>query len=89
MIKDIKLINPIPREYYLEYIEENQNVLNITTDCKDIIEVIVSQIYDDFESRVCKNCEYYDSKYNICDALNLVLPEEFGCNKFQRVEDKD
>ena len=54
----------------------------------------ISDIYDDFESRTCENCRYYNSKYEYCDNSNSVcnhlvvdIDKDFGCNKFERREE--
>jgi hypothetical protein len=47
---------------------------------------IINEIYDDFESRVCKNCFYYFEGTCVCDESPLVteiVDENYGCNKFK------
>ena len=60
---------------------------------KNQYDVQVDKIYDDFESRICKNCEYWN-KYDECEKIyyhdNLAnreyieTNEDFSCNKFER-----
>ena len=52
---------------------------------------IIKEIYDDFESRVCKNCFYYFEETCVCDESPLVteiVDENYGCNKFKRKRDE-
>lgn len=61
-----------------------------------MIRNIVDSIYNDFESRVCKNCKFYNSFTLICHSIdehclsngkaNLVVPPGFGCNHFNPKE---
>ena len=51
----------------------------------------IDEIYDDFESRVCKNCFYYFEETCVCDESPLVteiVDENYGCNKFKRRENE-
>lgn len=54
------------------------------------IEEVVNKIYDDFESRVCKNCKFYDKEDFLCnvipesdswimDALDRAVPNAQFC----------
>jgi len=58
---------------------------------------VIDKIYDEFESRICKNCKYYSSNEllrGICKNFQLKLKtlglhfvpqsEDFGCNKFEK-----
>ena len=57
----------------------------------DSAERIIKEIYDDFESRVCKNCFYYFEETCVCDESPLVteiVDENYGCNKFKRRENE-
>lgn len=50
--------------------------------------VIVDMIYDDFESRVCGNCEHIEQTCDILLAFNksqavALVNSNFGCNKFK------
>ena len=60
----------------------------------------IDDIYNDFESRVCENCEHSDSKtirngVILCKMrisyINISwkyqVRKDFGCNKFKRKED--
>jgi len=63
---------------------------------------IVNEIYDDFESKVCTNCEYHNGKLMICENYSnnrmkdggvstekgsyLMADNDFGCNKFERID---
>jgi len=61
---------------------------------KNIIKVI-DVIFDDFESRVCKNCKYdwcgcdvQNAIFRISELNDMEMPnlDDFGCNKFERKE---
>lgn len=60
--------------------------------CRSEIYEHINKIYDDFESRTCENCIYYNDmneSSGLCE--NMALPElgvdkDFGCNKFSRKE---
>ena len=72
-------------------------ILAITADIKL---ALIDKIYDDFESRVCEHCKYYNpNNYDIkegiadvwiaCDKLYIeerdgVSLDGFGCNRFER-----
>lgn len=66
------------------------------------LEVLIGRIYDDFESRVCGNCKYYNTEFNHCEEIeynrwqdydgsdcmeNLQTKPTFGCNKFEGGKD--
>ncbi len=68
---------------------------------KDNIFKLINRIYDDFESRVCKNCKYYNPAHKVCENRKNIQPFEidnkyvniftdgnFGCNRFERKEDE-
>lgn len=49
---------------------------------------VVDKIYDDFESRICENCKFYEKNPNICCNSNSrlwaeVVDNNFGCNQFE------
>jgi hypothetical protein len=55
----------------------------------------IDEIFDDFESRICENCNGYDSGYcnkknsvETIDGLGVIafieVSKDFGCNKFAR-----
>lgn len=54
----------------------------------------VNRCWEEFESRICKNCKYgsgvRSSRYNRdidathCSILNQKVAPDFGCNKFKR-----
>ena len=64
------------------------------------MEETLNEVYDDFESRLCKNCKwyiydtYFDSEHKDCAANNQAQsvvsfpPEDFGCNKFTRKDNE-
>jgi hypothetical protein len=72
---------------------------------KKDVEELVNMIYNDFENRICKNCEFFyiDHEFNRpvsrCElgcAETLIgagfqkVSENFGCNKFKkRIKDED
>ena len=54
-------------------------------------ENLVNKIFDDFESRVCKNCKFFvmDNYGKYCEKFNgednpCDIREDFGCNRFER-----
>ena len=60
-------------------------------------DVLVNKIYDDFNSRTCENCKYYERNVPLYgehegSCLNYIVVErdfgtviaDFGCNKFVR-----
>ena len=60
---------------------------------------IVNKIYDDFESRICKNCKWsniasakdcLECKFGIDDnslsSYHQMVNKDFGCNKFTAKE---
>lgn len=65
---------------------------------------MINEIHDDFESRTCENCKYYDrdglcnggwymtndvySSDSIVPNPELYTKEDFGCNKFEPKEQK-
>ena len=58
---------------------------------KNLVNIHINQIYDDFENRICKNCLFY--KDNICcngDSYLRAEPvdEDFGCVLFKRRENE-
>lgn len=67
--------------------EDNIKFIEVKT-VKDAIDTC----YDDFESRVCRNCkhvlyieetnEYMCNNQNIC--LGLIVDKDFGCNRFEK-----
>jgi len=61
---------------------------NMTTDLKMID--LIDEIFDDFESRTCENCVYFD-RIGACSnnesiAYDCLSVDDFGCNKFERKE---
>ena len=57
--------------------------------------IIIEEIFDDFESRVCKNCKHFTSfgkkmGIGICSNFtkNINVANDFGCNRFERREDE-
>ena len=69
--------------------------------CDDTtLKEFIEDIYDDFESRVCKNCKFYiesidDKESEMVDMITgcsqiyietnyLYSLKDFGCNKFER-----
>jgi len=59
---------------------------------RELVYEIIDKIYDDFENRICRNCEHYIidaggiQEWNTCDALHQVTKPDFGCNKFKEKE---
>jgi len=62
--------------------------------CEDSFENIVDEVYNDFESRICKNCKYFIKikKRLLCShPINydyIITDENFGCNRFERKENE-
>jgi len=59
---------------------------------RGIARQLVKEIYDDFESRICKNCKYYEEYPSVCCNADSplcagVTKEDFGCNEFEIRED--
>jgi len=64
----------------------------------DLVEVdeLISQIYNDFENRLCKNCKWkhkgqYEDEFWCVNPKNSIIAEDgmfvtedFGCNRFER-----
>ena len=64
------------------------------------LEYFIDEIYDDFESRVCKNCKYFNEDEGCTNELNtlkfkdmfgkweeplyLENMKNFGCNRFEK-----
>ena len=57
--------------------------------------IVVEEIYNDFEGRVCENCEYHHNYHedtasidgcndSYCNRIGINTPSYFGCNKFKR-----
>lgn len=54
---------------------------------------LIQSIYDDFESRTCENCKFYEEVYNEkgrkthtimqCSIIKEPFSATFGCNKFE------
>ena len=59
---------------------------NINTLGKVDANEIIDKIYDDFESRICKNCKHYESDW-CCDNA-FVVDEIFGCNRFEPKDER-
>ena len=64
----------------------------------DFMYKLIDEIFDEFESRVCKNCKHFKSKSGLCglwengvmnEASFFNVDEDFGCNRFERREDED
>jgi len=66
--------------------------------CEDPFEDIVDEIYNNFESRICKNCKWihkgqYEGEFWCINPKNSIIAEDgmfvnenFGCNRFERRE---
>ena len=79
-----------------EALLEVDNFLDNENDFNNIRKLI-NKIYDDFESRVCKNCKYFvecNDGYHYCNninntGLNGIITPDFGCNRFEKKENKN
>ena len=56
-------------------------------------EEVINKIYDDFESRTCENCKYYEFISSVdsyfCtnkESSAKFVSSDFGCNRFERIE---
>ena len=60
----------------------------------------IDEIYNDFESRVCGECKWFQThRYyidihdkvgypqTVCEKLRINYGKDFGCNKFERKEE--
>ncbi len=63
--------------------------------------IVIDEIFDDFDSRICKNCKYFKKEtddFGFCEyvfkkenknSINVFLVKEnFCCNRFERREDE-
>lgn len=60
---------------------------------------VTDMVYDDFESRTCEWCKYYEEVYNEkgwkthtimqCSIIKEPFSATFGCNKYEPKESKD
>ena len=66
-----------------EVLLEVDNFLDNENDFNNI-KKLINKIYDDFENKVCKNCEHQTKL--ICKKLQNLFGENFGCNRFERIE---
>ena len=53
------------------------------------IDIFIDEIYDDFESRTCRNCKYFiKDKFVCCNSkaptIVQINEDSFGCSKFER-----
>lgn len=74
---------------------ENSHDENYSTvkEMEESIHYLLKRIYDSFENRSCKNCFYFNSKYqlldinnsitNRCEKLSLYVTDDFCCNKWE------
>ena len=80
------------REKVLQIIENMHGNIHLNT--KAMIKQLINEIYDDFESRVCGNCEHFNNFYKTCRMgyafciATKKVREDFGCNKFKRKRDE-
>jgi len=52
---------------------------------------LINKIFDNFESRVCKNCDFYAEFEGVCINGDIplcsdIVERTFGCNEFERKE---
>ena len=48
------------------------------------VDVIIDKIYDDFESRNCRNCKHWTYTTMECDIIKSIRPNEpFACNQWK------
>jgi len=76
-----------------EQFKEECNEVYKTKDCRDLID----DIFDEFKSRVCKECKYYEGGnisgfcLNMQNTFmnkdsNIDVEADFGCNRFEKKE---
>ena len=71
------------REEAISKIRNNcESILGVLMVDRTIAENVINEIYDDFENKVCKNCEHQTKL--ICKKLQNLFGENFGCNRFER-----
>lgn len=84
------------REDWSRHIQGNHRLLSSS---KEWIESLVNEIYDDFESRNCGSCRYYEDSH--CHSAEVdkmldnsgyadsfpIVDEAFGCNKWYQKYD--
>ena len=78
--------------------QKRRYMIENTTDDRKMID-LVDEIYNDFESRTCENCEYNEllnsgenacsndymvAEFNTYPQYPLIVDSDFGCNKFER-----
>ena len=56
--------------------------------------IVIDDIYNDFESRVCGNCKYFytpegTESFGLCNKFKTLTESDFGCNRFERREDEN
>ena len=59
---------------------------------KEELREFINTIFDDFESRTCKNCKYFiKDKFVCCNSkaptIVQINDDSFGCSKFERGEE--
>ncbi len=57
----------------------------ISYECK----LLINTIFDDINLQTCENCEHFVERSVNCFIMPIdiqVLPNNFGCNKFERKE---
>lgn len=86
------------REYYIKNTKELDEFYG--TDSLSEIDTI-NEIFDDFESRNCGNCRYFNidetidpnMHFGFCNTLDApvdgIVTIDFGCNKFLRKDDEN
>jgi hypothetical protein len=57
--------------------------------CSQIVKDLHEEMEDEFESRICKNCIWFNGTYCIEEELiykmdEMVAHDTFGCNRFSR-----
>ncbi len=82
-----------------EVLLEVDNFLDNENDFNNI-KKLINKIYDDFEiesqQQICKNCKYFvecNDGYHYCNninntGLNGIITPDFGCNRFEKKENK-
>ena len=55
---------------------------------REKVEESIDEIYDDFESRTCENCEFFPNDIDcMVDFMGEQPPKRFGCINFERMSD--
>ena len=76
------------------------NTNKIERNSKKEVDKLIKQIFDEFEQKICKNCQYFDGNWNCNNKENMQtyysgdsdreyktkmeVSKSFGCNRFEK-----